>query len=515
MTLRWPDHKAYNEAIESPSLVFSDQDLQAAVPELSPMGLPRPYSGRFASVYKMSLDGRQYAVKCFRRKYPQQERRYVVISEFLALSDLEYFVQFKYLSPEGIRVVDHWYPVVKMDWVEGLFVDEYVKSNLDNPEALRALSEKWLEMTGVLQGAGIAHGDFQHHNILISQGRITLIDYDGMYVPALAGLVSAESGVADYQHPKRKSQFGPYLDNFSAWLIYLCLVFLAEDKSLHERFGSSECLMIRRSDLLDPDSSELFITLRHHRDPLIRCLIAELEDFLGKQLTDIPPLTHASLARLDSGLVKTVVLSSPGIRLNPQVKRQMEAAPELEDSPIAKEQVTENLVVYPSYLVPGSGSRKTICEPEAMELLESEFESVDIVETLSSTGSSKSLFPRYEKPVFLFLIIATLGIYGVIWYRSVFETIIWYRKNKAYLPGGDKHGFFRVDKTLSDLYKLALASNFTPSFSPQWHPVAVAVFVVLMPILLSCQSWPLPILAAVLFAYLLWPVQDAASKVKV
>jgi len=49
----WPTPQDYNEAIQNPQLSFGDPELQGGKPELTPLGLPRPITGGFASVYRM------------------------------------------------------------------------------------------------------------------------------------------------------------------------------------------------------------------------------------------------------------------------------------------------------------------------------------------------------------------------------------------------------------------------------------------------------------------------------
>src|SRR2546430_4647189 len=52
----------------------------------------------------------------------------------------------------------------------------------------------------------VAHGDLQHGNILVRGGSIQLVDYDGMWVPALKGRHATEIGHRAYQHPERSEQ---------------------------------------------------------------------------------------------------------------------------------------------------------------------------------------------------------------------------------------------------------------------------------------------------------------------
>src|SRR5207248_10425515 len=57
-----------------------------------------------------------------------------------------------------------------------------------------------------LEAAKVAHGDLQHGNILVRGGSIQLVDYDGMWVPALSGRDATEIGHRAYQHPERSGQ---------------------------------------------------------------------------------------------------------------------------------------------------------------------------------------------------------------------------------------------------------------------------------------------------------------------
>src|SRR5262249_670029 len=143
---------------------------------------------------------------------------------------LPFTVDFQYLQ-EGIRVQGRWYPVLKMHWVEGLLLNEFVKGALDKPAALQALADVWVRMAHCLREEQIAHGDLQHANMLLVPGSSTgsvvvkLVDYDGMYVPALARSKSAEVGHPAYQHPQRlrEGTYGPDVDRFPLLAIYCAI----------------------------------------------------------------------------------------------------------------------------------------------------------------------------------------------------------------------------------------------------------------------------------------------------
>ena len=191
----WPLSQDYNEAVQDPSFSFADAELRAGEVVTNDLGLPVPRSGNFADVYEVRAPagGRRWAVKCFTRAVAGQGERYAAISAHLQQARLPFTVEFQYLQ-QGIRVGAQWYPILKMDWVEGFLLNEFVRQHIDRPPMLDALSHLWAKLARRLARAGAAHADLQHGNILLVPGRsekhlaIKLIDYDGMFVPTLAAV---------------------------------------------------------------------------------------------------------------------------------------------------------------------------------------------------------------------------------------------------------------------------------------------------------------------------------------
>src|SRR5262249_24224520 len=149
--------------------------------------------------------------------------------------------------------------ILKMEWVEGERLDRYIEKNLSNPSALLSLAKLWVQMVKALRQASVAHGDLQHGNVLVVQGGLRLIDYDGMFVPRLSGRGSHEIGHRNYQLPRRtEADFGLYLDNFSAWVVYMSLIALGVDPELRKHFrGGDECLLFSRQDFEQPHKSDI------------------------------------------------------------------------------------------------------------------------------------------------------------------------------------------------------------------------------------------------------------------
>ena len=242
----WPTPQEYNEAIQNPRTAFADAELQAGEPVLTPLGLPRPITGAFASVYQLACPNRHtYAVRCFLREFGDHQDRYAAISAHLAQVKLPYMVNFTYLA-NGIQVNRRWYPILKMEWVAGETLQTYIERNLYDAPVLLALAEQWVQMARTLRQSSIGHGDLQHGNVIVHNGQLRLIDYDGMVVPALAGRHSHELGHRNYQHPQRnETDFDLTVDHFSTWVVYTSLVALSVEPQLWKAYqGGDECLLV-------------------------------------------------------------------------------------------------------------------------------------------------------------------------------------------------------------------------------------------------------------------------------
>jgi len=276
----------YNEAVQDPGASFGDSDLRAAEAATNALGLPLPCSGNFADVYQLRqlATGASWAVKCFTRSIAGRQERYEEISRHLSRVHLPFTVDFVYLE-EGIRVQGRWYPVVKMQWVEGLLLNQFVRDNLDKPALLDALITLWVRMARRLREAEVAHGDLQHGNVLLVPGSRTtslalkLIDYDGMFVPPLAGRPAGEVGHPAYQHAQRRREetAGPEVDRVPLLVIasaLRCLV--TAGPSLWERYDTGDNLLFREADLRTPAESALFRELWHLPDPLAHVLVGRL-----------------------------------------------------------------------------------------------------------------------------------------------------------------------------------------------------------------------------------------------
>jgi len=303
MQINWPSPLEYNEAVQNPLVTFTDPDLQRGEPELNQLGLPKPATGNFATVYKMICSQGNWAVRCFLKSAYDQELRYSRIAQHLEKSKLSCAVGFEY-QPEGMRFRGRHLPLLKMEWVDGITLDNFVHVAHGDKEIMLAVAEKFFQLYLGCQAGGIAHGDLQHGNLMVTNDSLYLVDYDGMYVPSLKGSSANELGHRNYQHPGRTSaDFGPSLDNFSAWVVLVSLYALALDASLWQTLaGGEECLLFRQSDFRLPASSTAFSLLACHKNEKIREMSSLLVRFLGEPVEYIPPPTREAFPELTSEL---------------------------------------------------------------------------------------------------------------------------------------------------------------------------------------------------------------------
>ncbi len=293
----WPLSQDYNEAIQSPASSLGDPELQGGEPVTGALGMPMPRSGNFADVYEfVGASGAKWAIKCFTRAVPGLRERYSEISKHLTQAKLPFTVDFDFLT-RGIRIGGDWYPVLKMQWVEGFLLNEFVRNNLDKPAQLEALGQIWLRMARCLRDANMAHADLQHGNVLLVPGRkpgslaVKLIDYDGMWVPALANNKSGELGHPAYQHPQRlrEGTYSAEVDRFPLLAIACALrALVVAGKPLWDRYDNGDNLLFREADLRDPAASPLLKELWNINDAAVHDLTGHLVIGLTGAMAQVP-----------------------------------------------------------------------------------------------------------------------------------------------------------------------------------------------------------------------------------
>src|SRR5207248_11538867 len=119
------------------------------------------------SVYEVRNRKSRWAVRCFLRQVSDQQRRYTLLSQHLQGFSIPSVVDFEYVT-DGILVSGQWFPIVRMEWVEGDSLSSYIAQNIKNPHALTNLAKRLRGLVNSLRGNHLAHGDLQHGNILVT-----------------------------------------------------------------------------------------------------------------------------------------------------------------------------------------------------------------------------------------------------------------------------------------------------------------------------------------------------------
>ena len=287
----WPGITDFSEAVQNPLLCFKGTELEAGAVSVNQRGMPLVFSGAFACVYSVSVGGRKYAVRCFTREVKDQQTRYNQLREYLINVLPPSFVHFEFLE-HGISLKGAWYPVVRMEWVEGESLSNFVGSHLNDPDALRRIAAQWRGGPAAsLRGLGIAHNDLQHGNVMVqADGRIRLVDYDGMFLPRFRGERSPELGHKNFQHPLRTAEdYDAYVDNFPSLVVYLSLLAIASDPGLWAFFNDDN-LIFTRKDYAAPGKSPLFDLLKKSPDQTVAKLAERLEEYCTLPVENVPDL---------------------------------------------------------------------------------------------------------------------------------------------------------------------------------------------------------------------------------
>jgi len=146
--MRRPTPQEYQVAIQNPQICFNDFELRNGAPVLDALSLPKQISGNFASVFQITTRNKTYAARCFLRDVPDIEERYQHIDNYLNQIKLPYFVEFDYLE-EGILVDGIWYPIVKLEWINGDTLDAYIEINKRDSEKIKNIAEKFFQMVSL------------------------------------------------------------------------------------------------------------------------------------------------------------------------------------------------------------------------------------------------------------------------------------------------------------------------------------------------------------------------------
>ena len=245
------------------------EQLAHLTPVLDDHGEPYRSSGAFAVVFKMQdkSTGKYYALKCFTEEQQGRAEAYRQIADKLDLLDSPYITSVKYMEKElfvDSQCEEDEFPVLLMDWVDGETMEAYIAANYHNQSAMSMLCYRFGKMAAWLRSQSFAHGDVKPDNIIICpDGSLTLVDYDGMFVPSMKGSQSPTIGTRDFSHPLRTvDDFDETIDDFSLASIALSLKAISMKSTLLDIYGASDRLLFSENDYRNPSNSKVISALQ-------------------------------------------------------------------------------------------------------------------------------------------------------------------------------------------------------------------------------------------------------------
>lgn len=261
------------------------------------------YSGGYTTVFPFKdRNAKKVALRCWVADIGDAKRRSQAIAAYLAQLNKPYFAGFKYID-NALLVNGSLQPVVLMDWVNGQTLKEYINTNLGRPDNLRKVATLFKEMVAYFHEQGIAHGDLQHGNLIVTDaGNLVVVDYDSMYVKPLDGMPDKIKGLPGYQHPARTSNqyLHAKLDYFSELVIYLALLFFADNPGLWNLYYETEDLLFSKDDLAYPHRSSLIANLCKSPNPVIAELSGKLkEELMVNDILQLRPLEELLINKLE------------------------------------------------------------------------------------------------------------------------------------------------------------------------------------------------------------------------
>ena len=181
--------------------------------------------------------------------------------------DSSYITSVKYLDKEifvDSSCEEDEFPVLLMDWIDGETMETYIAENYQDNYTMAMLCYRFCKMAAWLRSQPFAHGDIKPDNIMVRpDGSLTLVDYDGMFVPAMKGQKSPTIGTKDFSHPLRTiDDFDETIDDFALASIALSLKAISLKPSLLDEYGAADRLLFSAADYRDLSKSKVMTALQ-------------------------------------------------------------------------------------------------------------------------------------------------------------------------------------------------------------------------------------------------------------
>ncbi|MGZ3844487.1 MAG: hypothetical protein ACXVBH_00430 [Flavisolibacter sp.] len=263
-------------------------------------GDPWYHKSRRAIVFKADYSSLSYAIRFFLDDDEELFRRYHEVQRYLDILAVSWKTPLEFMD-------DEYFPAIKMEWVDGYSLAEYIDLIISQPLLINQLQSKLVSLYQSLEQNTIAHGNLNLNNIRLARGgkdhTIKLIDYDSMFIPAFREKDSLSAGTSSFQHPMRlSSDFDEKIDRFSIWVFLTALEAFKIDASLwtkaeHYGYDKSKQVLFNYRDLAMPQQSRAFQICRKYNNEALNFYAEKLTSFCTSKTLESIEVPHLYLSR--------------------------------------------------------------------------------------------------------------------------------------------------------------------------------------------------------------------------
>lgn len=214
------------------------------------------YAGRNSVVFRLEDGPAPRWLKCYLKapQFPREVYNYISTQHSPLLTGAQWLEDEIYLFDNYNS--GSWHGVAVGEWVEGETLENLLRraAHSGNASLISALADSFDALAREILHSEWAHGDLKPENIIVGPApghKMTLVDYDAFFIPALAGRRTAEPGTKPFQHPARDaSMYDKHIDDYSIALISVSLHMLARNPRLYAVHNRGDNLILDPWEIL-------------------------------------------------------------------------------------------------------------------------------------------------------------------------------------------------------------------------------------------------------------------------
>ncbi|HEV3036257.1 MAG TPA: protein kinase family protein, partial [Candidatus Angelobacter sp.] len=154
--MTFPMGQDYADAVQNLKQCILDPEFTGGVARKA-NGRLEVYSGGFSRVFPITVSRQVLALRCWTADVGDAEVRYREITSYLSSLKRDYFADFHYVR-RGIRVRGQEFPIIRMEWIHGATLKDYIATQIHNPDEINRLADSFLQTVTDLHQHGISHG---------------------------------------------------------------------------------------------------------------------------------------------------------------------------------------------------------------------------------------------------------------------------------------------------------------------------------------------------------------------